>query len=202
MSIITVTDLSKSFGGVTVFSDLNLMLKRGFTCLYGPSGCGKTTLGRILAGLERADGGSVQGLVDETTVLFQEPRLLSSVSALTNVSCVSERRDAAQAATDLLAALGFSQEDCQKKPSELSGGMQQRVAIARALLYAEERQSTFVLLDEPFRGLDGETKAQAASLLKQRLSDRIVLVITHDEEDAVLLAAAVISFERFANPKK
>jgi NitT/TauT family transport system ATP-binding protein len=192
--MINVNSLTKSFGSHVLFETLCFSLSEGLHCLYGPSGCGKTTLGRILAGLESPDSGTVSGVRGTPVVLFQEPRLLPSLSAKRNVACVSRRKDASNVATDLLLSLGFEKEDLDKKPSELSGGMQQRVSLARALLFASESDGNFALLDEPFRGLDPATKEKAATLIARHLSSRTTLVVTHEEKDALLLQAKTLVF--------
>jgi NitT/TauT family transport system ATP-binding protein len=192
--MINVNSLTKSFGSHVLFETLCFSLSEGLHCLYGPSGCGKTTLGRILAGLESPDSGTVSGVRGTPVVLFQEPRLLPSLSAKRNVACVSRRKDASNVATDLLLSLGFEKEDLDKKPSELSGGMQQRVSLARALLFASETDGNFALLDEPFRGLDPATKEKAATLIARHLSSRTTLVVTHEEKDALLLQAKTLVF--------
>ncbi len=197
--MITVSSLTKSFGTHTLFRDLSFSLTEGIYCLSGPSGCGKTTLGRILAGLEPADRGVVSGRIGFPTVMFQEPRLLPSLSAQRNVSCVSKRKNGLENAEILLRLLGFSPEDLAKKPNELSGGMQQRVAMARALLFASENESNFALLDEPFRGLDPVTKEKATHLIRESFSNRITLVITHEEKDALLLGGQSLTFSDWLN---
>jgi len=192
--MITVTDLKKSFGKAPIFEIPHLTLPQGITCLGGPSGCGKTTFARVLVGLERPDSGRVEGITADPVILFQEPRLLPSLSALKNVACVLGASDADAKATALLLLLGFRCEDLTKKPSELSGGMAQRTAIARALLFAEERGGNLVILDEPFRGLDPAMKETVAAELTARLADRHVLLITHDSTDAAMLACPALSF--------
>ena len=194
MNSVTLTDLSKSFQDQTVFDRLSLTLAPGFTCLYGPSGCGKSTLLSILAGNEEADKGTISGIVAPVTVLFQEPRLFPNVSAIKNVTAPLRDKDALTKARHLLHSLSLTEEDLDKKTEELSGGMQQRVALARAILFAKENNGNLVLLDEPFRGLDAERRAKVASLLLDSLSDKIVLVVTHDAEDTALLRATPIQF--------
>jgi len=198
--MILLSNLSKSFGTNRLFDELSFSLDRGVYCLGGPSGCGKTTLGRILVGLEKADGGTVSGVVGHPVILFQEQRLLPSISALRNVSSVSKDKDALSDAATLLKRLGFSEEDMDKHPNALSGGMQQRVAIARALLFAKEYEGNLALLDEPFRGLDPDMKAVVADMIREELADRAVLVITHDESDASLLCGKWLPF--FGSPSK
>ncbi len=197
--MIVLSELSKSFGNNRLFDDLSCTLTPGIYCLHGPSGCGKTTLGRILVGLEEADSGTVSGITGRPVILFQEPRLLPAVSARQNVACISRKKNALNEATALLLQLGFDKDDMEKKPDELSGGMQQRVAIARALLFAAENEGNLALLDEPFRGQDPVTKEKTAALIRERLAGRVVLVITHDDGDAALLDGKSLSFSNLPN---
>lgn len=195
---IRISNLKKSFFGTPVFNIPSLELREGFTCIFGPSGCGKTTLGRIISGLDKADSGIIEGVIGQPTVLFQESRLLPSVSAIENVKCVSSSDKSYESAISYLKTMGFSDDDMKKLPHELSGGMARRVAIARALLFASENGGNFVLLDEPFNGIDKEMRAVVASLIKEALTDKTVLVITHDEGDAELLSGSYLSFEVFS----
>lgn len=191
---IKISNLAKSFAKKTVFSHLDLELNEGFTCLYGPSGCGKTTLGRLIAGLEKGDCGDIEGVSGYPTVLFQESRLLPTLSAYENVKCVCRSDESAKLGKELLKRLFFTEEDMEKPPSELSGGMMRRAAIARAVVFAAEKGGNFVLLDEPFTGLDPETAKTAAEILKSYLSDKIVLVITHDEKERELFSGISVDF--------
>lgn len=197
---IKITNLTKSFDERTVFSHLDLELNKGFTCLYGPSGCGKTTLGRIIAGLEKADYGDIEGISGHPTVLFQESRLLSTLSAYENVKCTCSSNESAEFGRHLLKRLFFTDEDMKKLPRELSGGMERRVAIVRAVVFAIEKGGNFVLLDEPFAGLDPETRTAAANVIKEYLSDRTVLVITHDDEERVLFGGKSLDFSSLTVP--
>ena len=193
--MITVKNLSKSFGKRQLFTISSFSLPQGITCLGGPSGCGKTTFARILSGLEKADHGIVQGVIGSPSILFQEPRLLPSLTAGENVACVSKKKDAANRAFSLLTTLGFSETDLNKKTDELSGGMAQRVAIARTLLFAEEQGGNLLILDEPFRGLDPKRRQEVAKMIQTRFSDRHVLIITHDEVDSALFNTKLILFQ-------
>lgn len=192
--MITVTDLTKVFDKEPIFTIPHFTLPEGITCLGGPSGCGKTTFARLLAGLEKPTRGSIVGVEGDPTVLFQEPRLLPTLSAVKNVACVLTAADAEAKASALLTSLGFRADDLLKRPSELSGGMAQRTAITRALLFAEESGGNLVILDEPFRGLDPEAKAAVAEAIVARLSTRHVLLITHDSTDATMLRCPSLSF--------
>ena len=191
---IEITSLRKSFNNKELFSIPCLALEKGFTCLYGPSGCGKTTLGRIICGLEKADEGKITGIRGNTTVLFQESRLLPSLGALQNVSIVIRPKEKMRLAKEILQRLGLEDEDMKKLPSELSGGMTRRVAIARALAFASTEGGGLVLLDEPFTGLDHDTKRLCAEVIEEFLKEKTVLVITHSPEDAELLRAKTLNF--------
>ena len=195
---IEITNLKKSFSKKPLFFIEELTLQTGFTIIRGPSGCGKTTLGRIIAGIEPYDSGKVNGASGNPTILFQESRLLPSVSALDNINVVCRSKKYTVTAKKLLNQLGFNDEDMKKRPSELSGGMMRRVAIVRAIVFALERGGNFVLLDEPFTGLDPETRSTAASIIYEHLNNKHVLVITHDEDDTSLLNGRSIVFSDFA----
>jgi ABC-type nitrate/sulfonate/bicarbonate transport system ATPase subunit len=181
--MIELKDASLSFCQKTVFSNLNLSIDAtGTTALAGPSGCGKTTLMKVIAGLLRLDAGVLSGTKGlRFSIVFQENRLLPWLTALENVSLVSD----VQTAHCWLARLGISEAE-SLKPKALSGGMQRRVAIARALSYPAD----MLLLDEPFNGLDEENRAAAAeAILAAGLP---ILVITHHAEEAAQLKARKI----------
>lgn len=169
----------KAFDGKTVLSDLSLDFPEGrTTLLMAPSGWGKTTLLRIASGLDRDFEGEVEK-GGRNVVLFQEDRLVEGISALSNLLALGKGKEECLASLFLLGLEG--QE--RKKVSELSGGMKRRVAIARVLLMDGDR----FFLDEPFTGLDGETKEAVASVLKKKLKGKTVVVVSHSEEDGPLM---------------
>lgn len=184
--MIRVKNLSRSFGFHAVFSGFDLELpEAGAFALTGPSGSGKTTLLRILSGLDTDYEGEadVRGRI---SYVFQEDRLLPSRTALQNVREVC---GSAETASRLLAQTGLSDPRDQKKyPRELSGGMSRRVAIARALAFPHD----ILLLDEPFTGLDGEVKAKVTELIRTSEQGRLVLLVTHDPEEAEALGCATV----------
>ena len=185
MKDLKICGLSKSFEGKPVLRAVTLTLSGGGRyALMGPSGCGKTTLLSILAGLIPADSGHIEGLPDRVSMVFQEDRLLSELSARRNLRVVLPPSVRDEAIAEALAALGLG-EDLDRPVSELSGGMRRRVAIARALLAEGE----LLLLDEPFKGLDEATRAQTAAYLLAHTEGRTVLLVTHDREEAALLGA-------------
>lgn len=203
--------ICKSYGDRTVLNNLTFVLPAGSrTCLTGPSGSGKTTLFRILMGLEHADSGRVSGLkrADDGRVsglehadggrisgpeglrcaaVFQEDRLFEEISALRNVRLTAAKgTDDAQLRAELGQILPPEALDLPVR--KLSGGMKRRVAVARAVL----APSDFLILDEPFTGLDGETKRCTASWILERQGGRTLLFSSHQEEDAKLLKARTI----------
>lgn len=182
---VTFDKVRKTFDGKQVFSDFSYTLSlQGITALMGPSGCGKTTLLRLLCGLESPDSGTISGVPETYTFLFQENRLLPWASALENVALVSD----AETAKNILCKVGLA-EDLQALPSTLSGGMQRRVALARALAH----KSPLLLLDEPFKGLDADLCREMIALLRQEAQTRPIVFVTHSLQEAELAQATVIN---------
>lgn len=187
---ITVSGLCKSFAGEAVITDFSMKLPHGSSAaIMGASGCGKTTLLRIIAGLESADSGELGGIEGGAiAAVFQEARLFDTLSATGNVALVHPKRSDIAAA--LLRELGFSDTDMQKKPSELSGGMQRRAAVARALCYcirlSEEGTAPILLLDEAVRELDADTAELTRELIFKLAdaTDCTVISVTHDRSEA------------------
>ena len=188
MSLLEIKNLTKSFDEKIVIDSLSLSLpERGIVAVMGPSGCGKTTLLRMIAGLEKADGGEIIGLPKSCSYVFQEPRLFPWLSAKDNIALVCDNE---KAALDWLARVELS-DAADKLPSELSGGMEQRVSFARALSYNAE----LYILDEPFTGLDEALKTRLFSLVKEKAESSLVLIVTHDKSEADSLADEIIIFE-------
>ena len=185
---ITVEHLCKAYGGAVVLEDVNMTLRPGVTCLMAPSGAGKTTLIRILLGLERADSGTVTGLEHaRLSAVFQEDRLLERLDGFENLRFVQGAAYEKNQAAALLGELGLS--DAGEKPvSAYSGGMKRRLALARAIGVPFD----FLVLDEPFTGLDGENRARAIACIHRRAAGKTVLLVTHDESDAAGLDAAIL----------
>jgi len=173
-------------------------------CLVGPSGCGKSTLLKILAGLHPADAGTVQigsaavpfDPAKDIGMVFQQPLLLKWRSILDNVLLPAEILGLPMAASrerarDLLALVGLAGA-ADKRPYELSGGMQQRAAIARALVHDPK----LVLMDEPFGALDALTREKMNLELLRiwREAGKTILFVTHGISEAVFLGTRVIVF--------
>jgi NitT/TauT family transport system ATP-binding protein len=195
-----------------VLQDVSFTVEPGeFVALLGPSGCGKSTLLRLVAGLDAptqgsvaADGAAIAGPDPSRVVVFQDPTLYPWRTVRGNVAIGPQaqrrrfaRRNASheeQAAKRIDAALelvGLS-EFAEAFPHQLSGGMAQRVALARALV----NDPALLVLDEPFGKLDSLTRIRMQGELARLWQDArfSVLLVTHDVEEALLLANRVIVF--------
>ena len=173
---------------------------REFTAILGPSGCGKSTLLNMVAGFDRPSRGSVRVAGEEITapspqraVVFQEPALFPWLSAMENVlfGPKTQRQPAAEyraRAAQIIEQVGLQGFEASY-PAELSGGMRQRVGIARVLIM----QPQVLLMDEPFGSLDAQTRSLMQELLLQvwERHQQTVLFVTHDIEEALLLADRV-----------
>ena len=184
---IEITGLCKSFGGITALHDLTLTVEEGcITCITGPSGCGKSTLLSILLGLQQPDAGRISGLEGKrAAAVFQEDRLCERLSAIANILLVCEQGVGPQDACAMLERMGLERQHHEKPVCDLSGGMRRRVALARALLAT----SDWLALDEPFKGLDENTRALVIGELLAQSRGKTVLVVTHDEQDIAALGA-------------
>lgn len=196
--MITFSHIRKIYEEKTVFDDFSLTLpEKGIVCFSAPSGYGKTTLFRLLLGLEKPDGGEITGAESlRFSCVFQEPRLVPGLDALGNVLLVAEGRmpgceEEKQRALKLLTELGLSSE-LHNLPSELSGGEKARVSLARALFASFD----VLILDEPFAGIDAARKEQIYPLLEEAAKDCLILMTTHQQEDAEKLHAAVINLSQ------
>ena len=189
--MLTIEHLTKQFGEKTLFRDLCLTVD-GPAVLWAPSGWGKTTLLRILMGLDTPTAGRVRG-VGRAAAVFQEDRLCPQLTALQNVTLVlpgSEKQYKEQIKADF-QQLGMDTAALALPAARLSGGQKRRAALLRAL-WAE---SDTLLLDEPFTGMDPDTLAAAAALLRTRCGTEPVLLATHDREAIRLLGWPVIELE-------
>ena len=172
----SASHIRKSYGDKTVLRDVSLCIPEDQpVILMGPSGCGKSTLFNILLGLEEPDSGEVTGRPARVAAVFQENRLSETYTVLQNVRMVAPNRPVSEA-VDLLTELGLA-DAIHEKAKDLSGGMKRRAAIARALFCHSEA----LLMDEPFKGLDEDTKDKTIQIVKRWSEGKKVLCITHDE---------------------
>ncbi|SCK56610.1 sulfonate transport system ATP-binding protein [Variovorax sp. HW608] len=194
-----IRGLSKRYGEREVLRNTQLTVEPGqFIAIVGRSGCGKSTLLRLVAGLEQAsegalytDGKAVEGLHDDTRIMFQEARLLPWRRVLDNVTLGLPAETRARGA-EVLAQVGLA-ERRDEWPARLSGGQRQRVALARALVH----HPRLLLLDEPLGALDALTRIEMHRLIESLWQRHrfTALLVTHDVQEAVALADRVILIE-------
>lgn len=174
----------KHFGDKIIFSDFSLDLPEGkVSVIKSPSGRGKTTLLRIMLSLDKDYEGVIIDPPKFPVVVFQEDRLVESLSVRANLKAVSNDMEKASILIDKLGLSG----EMDRKISELSGGMKRRVAIARAFLLDFD----WLLLDEPFKGLDESTKKMTAGVILDFSKNKSIILITHDDSDAALMGGTI-----------
>jgi NitT/TauT family transport system ATP-binding protein len=190
---VTLAGVAKAYGPVAALEDVSLRADaRETVAIVGPSGCGKSTLLELVCGLSEPDRGSVQS--PPAALMPQRDGLLPWLSSLDNAALALRvagvhRAAAREAAHEHFAAFGLEGFEASR-PRELSGGMRQRVAFLRTLLAGRP----VLCLDEPFGALDALTRGEmqrwlAGALLRE---PRTVLLVTHDVEEAVLLADRIV----------
>ncbi len=188
---VRLDQVGRRYGTVQALDGVSLDVRSGeFVAIVGPSGCGKSTLLELICGLQQPDAGTVT--CARAVFMPQKDDLLPWADATDNAALAlrvagSSRADARAQARPLLAQLGLAGfEDA--KPHELSGGMRQRVAVARTLLSG----APVLCLDEPFAALDAITRSETQRWVQDALQGRTVVLVTHDVEEAVVLADRVV----------
>jgi ABC-type nitrate/sulfonate/bicarbonate transport system ATPase subunit len=190
---VALDGVAKAFGDVQALADVSLRAApRETVAVVGPSGCGKSTLLELVCGLIEPDAGTLRSA--PAALMPQRDGLLPWLSALDNAGLAlrvagRSRAEARAAAHEHFAAFGLDGFE-RARPAELSGGMRQRVAFLRTLLAGRP----VLCLDEPFGALDALTRAQLQRWLAGALArePRTVLLVTHDVEEAVLLADRIV----------
>ncbi len=176
--MVTLDNITVKFEKQTVIKDLSFEFQDGiFYGITGPSGIGKTTLLGAVAGTVPLSTGSLKCSAPRISYIFQEPRLFPWLTALENVERVCHDRKKAEYFLNLLLPDGMD-----KYPDALSGGMKQRASIARALAY----DAPLLLLDEPFKGLDAETKQMTIDIVTEHLKGRTAILVSHEQAELSL----------------
>ena len=201
---LTVKDLKKSYGStsnkVEVLKGINFEVEKGEICvLLGPSGSGKSTLLNIIGGIDDADLGYVSIDSEKTKdmkekeltryrrkhlgYVFQMYNLIPNLNVKENIEVGAYLSDSPLDINELLNTLGLY-EHRHKLPNQLSGGQQQRTAIGRAIV----KNPDILLCDEPTGALDTETSIQIMELLKEISKDRLIIMVTHNMQQATRIS--------------
>ncbi|SCG53894.1 ABC transporter ATP-binding protein [Micromonospora coxensis] len=197
---VALSGVTKVYGrganAVLALDGVSLDVRPGeFVCLVGASGCGKSTLLNLVAGLDRADGGTIEVAADtDPGLMFQEPALFPWLTVEANVEVPLKLRGLPRAArrervAELLRTVHLA-DFGRRRPHELSGGMRQRVALARTLAL----DTPVLLMDEPFGALDAMTRDILHDELERIWAERqlTVLFVTHNVREAARLADRII----------
>ena len=207
---ILMKNASFDYDGQTIFANLNLTLRAGkLTALLGKSGVGKTSLLRAIAGLSDSQLTNTSSILtsdklptqNRIAYMAQQDLLLPWLSVIENIQLGDKltRHQQTQAdknlVLELISQVGLEGAE-HKRPQQLSIGMRQRVALARTLY----ERKPIILLDEPFASVDAITRDQLRKLACQLLKEKTVLLVTHDKEDALLMAHDIYVMQPFPNP--
>ena len=189
--VIKLTNITKKFDNKTVLNHFSHDIKIGeTTCIMGASGSGKTTLLRIMMGLETPDDGLVEGVEQlRKSVVFQEDRLCENLTVATNIKMARQELLEQAHLLEAVQKMGLPADCLKQAVQTLSGGQKRRVAILRALLTDYD----MLLMDEPFKGLDVETKGQVIDFVKESTVGKTVILVTHDETECEAMADVVIA---------
>ncbi len=181
-AFLSLEQVCKAYDGKPVLENFTEALKEGECCvLTGPSGSGKTTLLRLILGLETPDSGRILSPRPlRASVVFQEDRLFEEFTAAENCAAVLGSVSGGPGAGEIREALSavLPADELDKPVRELSGGMRRRVCLVRACLCP----SDLLILDEPFSGLDGETRAVCIRFLLEHRDGRTLLLSSHGTE--------------------
>ena len=189
-------NVSHSFGFKDILKDISFSLEKGkVLSIVGPSGGGKTTLLHLCAHLLTLEEGTIKNTFDSSSFAFQEPRLLPWKNVIDNIALGLKaqgmnKKNRNEEAKIMALRFGLEEDDFDKFPKDLSGGMAQRVSFARALI----TKPSLLFLDEPFSALDIGLKKELQTLLIEEIKEKAlsVLFITHDLMEAVKLSDEIL----------
>ncbi len=206
MSELNLTDVAKTYGSIDVLKDINLDIERGELIVFvGPSGCGKSTLLRMIAGLEKISGGTleIEGQVMNDVppaqrgiaMVFQSYALYPHMTVRENMTFALKiaklPADEVNAAVERAARILQLEPFLDRLPKALSGGQRQRVAIGRAIV----RDPKVYLFDEPLSNLDAALRVATRieiARLKEAMPDSTMIYVTHDQVEAMTLASRIV----------
>lgn len=205
MSYLSISNVSKIFGGVVAVEDFNLEVEKGeFISFLGPSGCGKTTTLRMIAGFELPTSGEV--VLDSENITYKSPNernvgmvfqsyaLFPNMTVAQNIGFGLQVRktpaDEIQTTVKEMLGLIHLEKHAEKYPYQLSGGQQQRVALARALAI----NPRVLLLDEPLSALDAKIRVELRQEIRriQQKMGITTIYVTHDQEEALSLSDRIV----------
>ncbi len=178
---ITIKNLSFKYDKEYILKDFSLEFEEGkITTIMAPSGYGKTTILKVIAGIEKKYEGEIIYNLENPrfSMVFQEDRLVENISVLKNIKMVSDKL-CENDIIDELNKLNIGQY-ANTLVRNMSGGEKRRVAIVRAML----AEYDILLLDEPFTGLDEETKEVTKRYVRNKGKNRTIILVTHDVADA------------------
>ena len=199
MERLEVSKLNHHFGFTEILRDINFTLNKGqVLSVVGPSGGGKTTLLHLCAGLLDVEEGSVENTFTSTSFAFQEGRLLPWKNVIDNIALGLlakglDKKTAIKESQEIALKFGLEEDDFDKFPKDLSGGMKQRVSFARAFVV----KPSLLFLDEPFSALDIGLKKELQTILIDLIDKKeiSILFITHDLMEAIRLSDEILLLE-------
>lgn len=188
INMLSMENICKKYDNTIVLEDVSVVFtKEKVNCIMGKSGIGKTTLLKIIMKLLTPDSGAISK-TGKISVVFQENRLIDKMSAIGNIMLVLEDTSKENEKKIRALLMAILPEECMDMSVEnLSGGQKRRVAIARALLC----DCDICLMDEPFTGLDKESKQHVVKFVKEHTKNKITIIVTHSETEAKALDSRI-----------